>query len=307
MILQRTGQVGIRPFGGARLALRPLHRVLVTGGAGTIGAAVVRRLLRDPDWEVRVSDRRPAPDWIREGCEVHAGDLRSLTEAREAMEGCSHVIHLAAVVAGSDYRLLEVNNALYNAVVRAALDHDVERFVFVSSPAVFEHADVFPTPEAAVADLPAPRSADGFSKLTGERYCRAAGAEHGLRFTICRPFDPYVPGKVTDVLRTAMSAPDDWTRTPTHLDDIADGIVIAMGAQAGVGEDFNLAAGEELPVPEIARLCGLTRKPGPMPDGGVSRRWPSVEKAAQLLGWEAGVEAREGLAALAPAHQVAAS
>jgi UDP-glucose 4-epimerase len=70
-----------------------LHRVLVTGGAGTIGAAVVRRLLRDPDWEVRVSDRRPAPDWIREGSEVHAGALRSLTEARKAMEGCSHVIH----------------------------------------------------------------------------------------------------------------------------------------------------------------------------------------------------------------------
>src|SRR4051794_16656795 len=262
-----------------------------------IGAAVVRRLLRDPSWEVRVSDQRPAPGWMREGCEVNTGDLRSLTRAREAMEGCTQVIHLAAVTGGPDYRLLEVNNALYNAVVRAALDHDVERFVFVSSPAVFERADVFPTPEGALADIPTPRSADGFSKLTGERYCRAAHAEHGLRFTICRPFDPYVPGKVTDVLRTAMSAPDDWTRTPTHLDDIADGIVIAMGAQAGGGEDFTPAAGEELPVPEIARLCGLTRKPGPMPDRGVSRRWPSVEKAARLLGWEASVDARRGLAA----------
>jgi len=102
-----------------------LNRVLVTGGAGMIGAAVVRRLLRDPSWEVRVSDQRPAPDWMREGCEVNTGDLRSLTRAREAMEGCTHVIHLAAVTGGPDYRLLEVNNALYNAVVRAALDHDV--------------------------------------------------------------------------------------------------------------------------------------------------------------------------------------
>ena len=92
-----------------------------------IGAAVARRLLRDPAWEVRISDQRQAPDWMREGCEVNTGDLRSLTRAREAMEGCSHVVHLAAVTGGPDYRLLEVNNALYNAVVRAALDHDVER------------------------------------------------------------------------------------------------------------------------------------------------------------------------------------
>ena len=53
-----------------------MSRVLVTGGAGTIGAAVVRRLLADPAYEVRVSDQRPAPQWMREGCEVHTGDLR---------------------------------------------------------------------------------------------------------------------------------------------------------------------------------------------------------------------------------------
>ena len=59
-----------------------MQRVLVTGGAGVLGAAVVRRLLRDPDYEVRVSDQRAAPAWMREGCEVHRGDLRLLAEAR---------------------------------------------------------------------------------------------------------------------------------------------------------------------------------------------------------------------------------
>jgi uncharacterized protein YbjT (DUF2867 family) len=62
-----------------------MNRVLVTGGAGTIGSAVVRRLLRDPAWEVRVSDQRDAPLWMREGCEVHQGDLRELGDARAAM------------------------------------------------------------------------------------------------------------------------------------------------------------------------------------------------------------------------------
>src|SRR6185436_7255827 len=79
----RRPRAGAKQDGRARMS-----RVLVTGGAGTIGAAVVRRLLRDPDFEVRVSDQREAPRWMREGCEVHVGDLRTLDEARKAMRGC---------------------------------------------------------------------------------------------------------------------------------------------------------------------------------------------------------------------------
>src|SRR5918912_546556 len=179
-----------------------MSRVLVTGGAGMIGAAVVRRLLRDPDFEVRVSDQRPVPGWMREGCEVHTGDLRSLAEARTAIRGCTHVIHLAAIVGGIanfhqlPHTLTEVNNALYNAVVRAALDEAVERFCYVSSSMVFERAERFPTREEHLEECPIPRSAYGFSKLTGEVYCRAAHAEHGLPYTICRPFNAYGPAEL---------------------------------------------------------------------------------------------------------------
>src|SRR5687768_7998812 len=102
-----------------------MNRVLVTGAAGTIGAAVVRRLLRDPAWEVRVSDQRPAPDWMREGCEVHTGDLRDRDQARRATAGCTHVIHLAAIVGGIanfhklPHTLTAVNSALYDGVIQA--------------------------------------------------------------------------------------------------------------------------------------------------------------------------------------------
>ena len=47
-------------------------------------------------------------------------------------------------------------------------------------------------------DCPTPRSAYGFSKLTGEVYCRAAHDEHGLPYTICRPFNAYGPGEMPD-------------------------------------------------------------------------------------------------------------
>ncbi|MDX6706391.1 MAG: UDP-glucose 4-epimerase [Solirubrobacteraceae bacterium] len=302
----------------------------MTGGAGMIGAAVVRRLLRDPDYDVRVSDQRPAPRWMREGCEVHTGDLRELAQARAATKGCSQVIHLAAIVGGIanfhklPHTLTAVNSALYDAVIQAALDHDVERFVYVSSSMVFERATEFPTTEEHVWDVAMPRSAYGFSKLAGEVWCHAAFAEHQLPFTICRPFNAYGPGEmpddepgiahaVPDLIRKALSGQHplqifgsgEQTRTLTHVDDIADGVVSAMGAPAGLHEDFNISASEELTVAEIARIvwevCG--RDPDafelehlPTFPVDVPRRWPSVEKARRVLGWEAKIDVRDGVA-----------
>jgi UDP-glucose 4-epimerase len=307
-----------------------VSRVLVTGGAGTIGAAVVRRLLADPAFEVRVSDQREAPTWMREGCEIHTGDLRDLSEARRATAGCARVIHLAAIVGGIanfhrlPHTLTEVNNALYNSVVRAALDHDVERFVYVSSSMVFERATQFPTTEEHLLECPTPRSAYGFSKLTGEVYCRAAHDEHGLAYTICRPFNAYGPGElpddepgiahaVPDLIRKSLAGQHplpifgsgEQTRTLTHVDDIADGIVTATASPAGENEDFNISAAEELTVAEIARIvweaCGndpasFELEHLPAFEVDVQRRWPSVEKARRLLGWEARIDVREGIA-----------
>ena len=169
------------------------------------------------------------------------------------MDGCPLVIHLAAIVGGIGnfhklpHTLTEMNNGLYNGIFRAALDLGVERFTYVSSSMVFERATEFPTTEAHLPDCPTPQSAYGYSKLTGEVYCRAAHDEHGLPYTICRPFNAYGPGEVPDpepgiahmvpdVIKKVLSGQQPLqifgdgtqTRTLTHIDDIADGIVTAM-------------------------------------------------------------------------------
>jgi UDP-glucose 4-epimerase len=305
-------------------------RVLVTGGAGTIGAAVVRRLLRDGGWDVRVSDQREAPAWMASACDVHRGDLRLGGEAGRAMSGCSHVIHLAAIVGGIanfhrvPHTLLEVNAGLYNSVFRAALEERVERLLYVSSSMVFERATVFPTPEDHVRDCPAPWSAYGFSKLAGEVWCRALNDEHGLPYTICRPFNAYGPGELPDaepgiahalpdLIRKALSGQrpleifgsGEQTRTLTHVDDIAEGIVTALGHPAAENEDFNISASHERSIADIARVvweaCG--REPSefelehlPSFEVDVQRRWPSVEKAERLLGWRAQIDLETGIA-----------
>jgi nucleoside-diphosphate-sugar epimerase len=268
---------------------------------------------------------------MREGAEIRTTDLRTAEGAGAAVHGCSHVIHLAAIVGGIanfhklPFTLFEVNNALTGAVAHAAVDHEVERFVYVSSSMVFERATEFPTTEAYLDDCPTPRSAYGFSKLAGEVYTRAAHDEHSLRYTICRPFNAYGPGElpeadepgiahaVPDLIHKALTGKrpleifgsGEQTRTITHVDDIADGVVTAMASPAGENEDFNISASQELTVAELARIiweaCG--NDPGefelrhlPSFTVDVQRRRPSVEKAKRLLGWEARVDLRDGIA-----------
>ncbi|HEY1511259.1 MAG TPA: NAD-dependent epimerase/dehydratase family protein [Solirubrobacteraceae bacterium] len=307
-----------------------MQRVLVTGGAGTIGAAVVRRLLDEPDLTVRVSDQREAPPWMASACEVHTADLREVANARDAIAGCDAVVHLAAIVGGIanfhklPYTLSEVNADLYTAIFHAALEREVERFLYVSSSMVFERATEYPTTEEHLDACPTPVSAYGFSKLTGEVFTVAAHEEHGLPYTICRPFNAYGPGEmpedepgiahmVPDLIKKVLAGQrplqifgsGEQTRTLTYVDDIADGIVTALRHPAALNQDFNISASEELTVAQIAEViwevCGLAPEEFelehlPTYRVDVQRRWPSVEKARRLLGWEAKVDLRDGVA-----------
>jgi nucleoside-diphosphate-sugar epimerase len=319
--------------------------VLITGGASPLGAALAKRLLADPAYDVRVSDARPAPRWMREGCEIHRGDLRLSGQASAAAKGCPHVIHLARFEAPASaapwHTLLEYEAALHGAVLRAALDRGVERLLYVSSPRVFERAELFPTPEEHLEQCPAPDSARGFARLSGERLCMAAQQEHGLEFTICRPFGAYGPpaphdtdpvepehdeqqpmhgpaADLSDLIERAIAGEqpleilgsDKRTLTPTHIEDLADGILAALGSPAAANEDFNLAGTRELSLAEIATLArqaggeradslALRQLSSPTPEP--ERSHPSTQKARDLLGWEARIELEQGVAAIAEA------
>ena len=160
--------------------------------------------------------------------------------------------------------------------------------------------------------------------MAGEVWCRAAHDEHGLPYTICRPFNAYGPGEmpddepgiahaVPDLIRKCLSGQHPLeifgdgtqTRTLTHIDDIADGVVAAMHSPAGLNEHFNISAvrGADRRRDRADHLGGLRPRSAtfelehlPSFTVDVVRRWPDVSKAREMLGWEAQIGVREGVA-----------
>jgi len=303
--------------------------ILVTGGAGFIGSAVVRKLLQDGH-EVRVVDdlskgyanlAADAPvEFIR-------ADLRKRPETADAFDGVDVCFHLAAKIGGIKYfhdlpaTILDENNQLLGSVFSAAVTHGT-KIVYVSSSMVFERATVFPSPEEAVLESPPPVSHYGFSKLVGEFYCRAFHEEHGVNYTICRPFNAYGPGEhpedepgiahvIPDLAKKVMRGDypleilgsGKQQRCFTYVDDVADGIVTAGLDPRGLNEDFNIGEDTPTTVEELARkiweMCGrsepfdLSHAEGYQHD--IQRRIPDMSKTTRVLGWRPKVKLEEGL------------
>ena len=293
--------------------------ILVTGGCGFIGSEVVRQLLLRGA-RVRVADNMSKPSSrVPDGVEFIKADLAVPAEAERAFDGVRVCVNLAARIGGIGYfhklpaTILSENNQIYSSTFEAAVRHGIERMLFVSSSMVFEMAERFPSREEDLPRMPPPFTAYGFSKLIGEWYCRAFRDQHGLRYTIIRPFNAIGPEEAAgDEVGDAHVIPDlvkkiragqypvellgdgRQTRCFTHVRDIARGVVMALESERAVDEDFNLGASAEITMLELAQrifaLC-VPDKPFktifvPGFPGDVRRRVPDGSKAKRVLGWE---------------------
>lgn len=310
--------------------------IVVTGGCGFIGSEVVRLLLAKGH-PVRVVDNMSKPSSrVPDGVEFVKADLADPAAARQTFRGARLCINLAARIGGIGYfhrlpaTILSENNQIYSSTFEAAVEHKLERMLFVSSSMVFESARQFPSREDELLAMPPPFTAYGFSKLIGEWYCRAFRDQHGLPFTILRPFNAVGPEEeATEQVGEAHVIPDlvkkirdgqypvellgdgQQTRCFTHVRDIARGIVMAMESERAVNEDFNLGNSEETRMIDLAerifRMC-VPDKPfrATFVEGfpsDVRRRVPDAGKARALLGWVPEISLDEGLREVLAAYR----
>jgi uncharacterized protein YbjT (DUF2867 family) len=121
-------------------------KVLVTGGTGFVGPKVVHAL-RAQGREVRALVRHPERATQLEGwgAELVAGDVTDPTSLRAAVDGCTHVVHLVAILKGSPSDFHRVMTQGTADLIAAAKDAQVERFVLMSALGTTEQAkDVVP-------------------------------------------------------------------------------------------------------------------------------------------------------------------
>jgi nucleoside-diphosphate-sugar epimerase len=179
-------------------------RFLVTGGAGFIGSALVRRLAADGHEVVVLDDMsRGRPDRLAGvRCEIRHGDIRDPGTVDQAMQGCESVIHLAYIQGTQTFYaeprlILDVALRGILNVLDACRTTGCRELLLVSSSEAYETPPAWPTPEdvpLVVPDPLNPRFSYGGGKIASE-LAALAWQRTGIldRLIIVRPHNVYGP------------------------------------------------------------------------------------------------------------------
>ena len=251
--------------------------------------------------------------------ELLEGDIRNRGAVAAVMRGADAVFHLAALritaCAAEPREAFDVMCAGTYNVVEAAQRAGVRRLVAASTASVYGMADRFPTSEDHHPYNN--KTWYGASKLMLEGLLRAFNDMHGLPSVALRYFNVYGPrmdihGQYTEVLIRWMEriennqAPlilGDGTQTLdfVYVDDVARANVLAL--QSDVSDEvFNVAAGVETSLTDLARLLARVMERDIEPEYGaerkvnaVPRRLASIDKAQHVLGFSTSIPLEDGL------------
>ena len=241
-------------------------RVLVTGGTGFTGAALVRRLLADGHAVVTI-DKQPglADDELKAlGADIRYGSITEEPLVAEATRGCEVVIHVAAA-----FREIGVPDSVYHdvnvegtrIVARQARDKGVRKIVYCSTQGVHGHIDNPPGDEDSPIE---PEDYYQQTKYEGELALREE-CRDGPEFTIIRPtaiYGPGDPGRFVMIFRRAKQGrfPIFGSgRTyyhPLYIDNLVDAFVLAMQPGAGAGEAYIIGDDDYMSIEDLVKRTG---------------------------------------------------
>ncbi|MSP32630.1 MAG: SDR family NAD(P)-dependent oxidoreductase [Pseudolabrys sp.] len=294
-------------------------KILVTGGNGFIGSALVKALVRAGakvrvlDDNSRGSPRRLAD--VEKDIEFIAGDIRDAAAVEQAAKGVDEVHHLA-FVNGTEFfyqspeLVLDVGVRGMINVIDACRKHGIGNLVLASSSEVYQTPPRIPTDESAplvVPDPLNPRYSYGAGKLISEVMAINFGRKYFERVLIFRPHNVYgpdmgwqhvVPQFALRMQTLAEKQPDgplrfeiqgtgEETRSFCFVDDLVAGVMVIRekGEHLGI---YHIGTTEEVSMADLAQRIAeqagreIELMAGPPAPGGAMRRCPDISKLGNL-------------------------
>jgi len=313
-----------------------MARILVTGANGFLGSRVVAALQR-AGYEV-CAFTRPGRSANCAGVEVFEGDINDAQALRRAVEGVTGVVHCAARVAttGAWEEFAEANIRATRRLIAAAVEAGVERIIHISSLSVYavDTNGITVAEDSAYESESDARGHYSRSKLGADR-AALYEARRGAPVVVLRPGLLYGPGRRPPLARQSFNvkglklilARRDYRLPMTHVDNVADAVVLALRAPNAIGQAFTIvdenirqeeytslyraAAGElwrpvYLPVGAVGlaarvleKALGLARRRSPVTYHQIRRATDSATfdcaRARSVLGWQPRIGVQEGL------------
>ncbi len=281
---------------------------LVTGGAGFIGANLIRHLAA-PAIHLRVLDNLSAgnlDDLANLPIEFIHGDIRDPEVIDRSMQGVQAVIHLAAhtnVVESVKTPELDfaVNVQGTFNLLQASVKHGVKRFILASTGGAIV-GDVPPPVHEDMA--PHPISPYGAGKLSGEGYCSAFWGAYGLKTIALRfsnVYGPYSYNKASVIAKffrqvqlgepLTIFGDGKQTRDFIYVGDLCQAVAQALEASVPFGQAIQLGSGREISINQLVALLrqviGANGSPevhyAPARAGEVLRNYCSIARADKYL------------------------
>jgi len=309
--------------------------VLITGVAGFIGSNLAKRLLREGYRVTGVDNlsqgyRRNISGLAELGdFDFIKADVRDHISLKEGLKRrrIDYIVHLAA------FKIPRYGNAMDTLMINAKGTVSMleiarsrkAKFVFASTSDVYGKNPKLPFSESSdllLGPTPVKRWAYASSKIYDEHLCFAYQERYGLRMTILRFFGGYGPNQnltwwggpqsvfIDCALKNrplTLHGDGRQTRSLTYVDDMVNGVFLAMNTPSSDGEIFNIGNDREITIRELGDMIwGMIRKTKPkvryipyrnFSSGyeDVMRRVPDTKKAKKFLGFKARVQLEEGL------------
>ena len=298
-------------------------KYLVTGGAGFIGAHIVRTLLEQGQ-EVKVLDnfstgkRENIADFEKQ-IELIEGDLLDASKVNEAVRGVDIIFHEAAFVSvpqsmDEPQNCFDVNVTGTSMLFDAARRAGVKRAVFATSAAVYGDSTEMPLTEETPLRPLSPYAA---SKRVDEIYGQLYTTSFGLDVVALRYFNVYGPRQRPDSMYAAavpifirrlldgkgvtIYGDGGQTRDLINVRDVVRANLVASEHPAAPGQIFNICTGIETRIIDLVEVLQDLFPSAPAPtfapvrSGDIYRSIGSPQKAADLIGFRAEVTLDQGL------------